>query len=175
MRKKRVACGKCRKTRPAAVKAQVAALNKAYGREVRPVRVAGARKPPRPRCPDPACGKKGGRKANCCPRCGTPFSPASAARAEKSARSMLQTVNGTAEYYERQAALQHDPGAREALAEEASRARLASGRVTSHAALQVLKASGARTLAEALVREHDPHVRETMRAVLGDAEGRRRP
>lgn len=159
MRRKATVCGKCRKTRPAAAKAQVAAVSKAYGAKVRPVPVPAAGKPARPRCP--GCGAKAGRKAASCRKCGTVLPAAAARRAEKAAQS-----RGTPEWFERQAAGSCDPAEREALRAEGARVRQASG-----AAGLVMKMSGARSLREAAARESDPHVREMLRSILRE-EGR---
>ena len=165
MKKKALACRNCRKRRPGAVKAQIAAVAKARGAPVRPVPVPAVAKPPRPRCTDPACQAKGRRKANCCVRCGKPFT-AAAARKAAGAGGRRALVPGTPAFFEALAEREHDPGAREAWHAEARKARLAAGTENADLAGLVVKASGARSLAEAYRRETDPRAQQILLGVL---------
>ncbi len=169
MARKGLVCKRCRTTQPAAVKSQLAMLAKSRGGPVRPVPVT---KPPKPRCPNPACRAKGGRKANACSRCGTPFGPAAAMRAEKAARRVQLSIAGSAAYWEALARRQHDPAEREACLAEAAKARRAYGTEGSSLVSLMLKASGAGTVREAWLREADPHAREILWRALSKEGGR---
>lgn len=171
MRKKALACKRCRRAQPAAVKSQIAALGKAFGAPVRPVPVTVA-KAARPRCPDPACRAKGGRKANCCARCGTPFTAARAGAAGKAARAAQAAVHGTPEYWQARAAAQYSPEEREACLAEASKALKAQGRETAELARLLVQSSGAASLREAYLKATDPRAQAILRGVLDDQERR---
>jgi hypothetical protein len=164
MKKKARVCRSCKKSKPQAVKAQLAFLAKSYGRPVKPVRAV---KPAKSRCPDPACGRKGKRSAHACSRCGTPFTARDAVRAEEAAKTYLAGIPGSAEYYEAIAHRQWDPNAREMWRAEAAKARAAQGTATAHAASAIVKASGSRTLQEAFRRTTDPRAQAILRDVMG--------
>jgi hypothetical protein len=164
MRKKGLACKRCRRSDPAAVKSQIATLTKSMG-SVRPVPVTAARAP-KPRCPNPACGAKGGRKANACSRCGTAFSREHAVRADKAVRSVQLAVHGSPEWWEARARREWNPADREQCYAEAARARQASGQEAAYAAGMIVKASGARSLREAWARETDPRAQQILYGVL---------
>ncbi len=172
MKKKTLACKRCKRTRPATVKAGIAAVTKARGAPVKPVPVPAAPKAPKPRCADPACHAKGRRKTNCCTRCGRPFSSPAAAAAQKAARGRQALMPGSAEYLEAQAAREYDPAAREALATEAIKARRAGGQENAHLAALLVKASGGRSLQEAYLRETDPRAQQILLGVLRGEERR---
>jgi hypothetical protein len=171
MRKKGLACKRCRKTSPAAVKAQLATLTKAYGGSLRPAAVP-AMKAAKPRCPNPACGARGGRRANACARCGAPFTPVHAARAEKAARRVQLSIAGSAAYWEAQARQQWNPAAREACYAEARKARQARGTENSSLVSLLVKASGAGSVREAWLKEADPHAREVLLRAINHEGGR---
>jgi predicted amidophosphoribosyltransferase len=171
MRKKGTFCKRCKKRGPQAVKAATAMLTKSLGRAPRPVPVPVV-KAAAPRCPNPACGAKASLTANCCVRCGTPLGMTGQVRAEKAARrTQLQIVHSAA-WWEAQAARQHDPEAREMCRAQARKAAGAQGQPASAASL-IVKASGARTVREAWLRESDPHMREVLRNALYNQEGGR--
>jgi predicted amidophosphoribosyltransferase len=166
MRKKGLYCKRCKRTRPQSVKAQTVMLTKSLGAKPRPVPVPVA-KPPKPRCPNPACRAKGSRKANACSRCGTPFTPAHAMRAEKSARRVQLSIAGSPAYWEERARRQHDPAEREACRAEALKAG------GSDVASLMARASGAGSVRQAWLREADPHAREILwQALYGSNGGR---
>jgi hypothetical protein len=171
MRKKGLVCKACRRSDPAAVKAQMVTLTKSFGAPVRPVPVPKAAKPPRPVCPNPECRAKGKPGDNCCTRCSAPFSMGHALRADKAIGDRLAGIHGTPEWWEKQAraADQYNPADREACRAEAARARQAAGQETAHLASMVVKASGARGLREAYARETDPRAQQILRDVMGGA------
>ena len=172
MRKKGLLCTKCRRSDPVAAKSQLAMVAKSLGGVVKPVAVPKAAKPPRPRCPNPACRATGSRSANCCTRCSAPFTPLHAARAEKSARQVQLSIAGSAEYWRQQAMRQHDPEAREHCYAEARRALQARGTEHSDLVRLLVKSSGARSVREAWLREADPRAREVLRAAMNQNGGR---
>jgi hypothetical protein len=159
------------RSRPQAVKAQVAALTKTYGARPRPVPVP-VTKSPKPRCPNPACGAKGGRKANACSRCGTPFGQVHAMRAEKAARRIQLSIAGSPAYWEVQAMRQHDPAEREACFAEARKALQARGAESSSLVSLLVKSSGASSVREAWLRQGDPHMRELLWQAISNGRGR---
>jgi hypothetical protein len=171
MRTKGLVCKRCRRTQPSAVKAQLAMLTKSRGGPLRPVPVPAAR-PPKPRCPNPACGAKGGRRANACSRCGTPFGQVHAMRAEKAARRVQLSIAGSPAYWEAQAMRKHDPEDREARFAEARKALQARGTANSSLVAPMVKAAGAGGVREAWLREADPHAREVLWQALIDGGGR---
>jgi predicted amidophosphoribosyltransferase len=171
MRKKGLYCKRCKRTRPQSVKAQTVALTKSLGAKPRPVPVPVA-KPPRPRCPNPACGAKGGRKANACTRCGTPFGRMSAMRAEKAAQRLQLSIAGSPAYWEARARAQWNPVEREACLAEAAKARRAYGTEDSTLAALMVKASGAGSVREAWLKEADPQAREVLLRALNQEGGR---
>lgn len=161
MKRKALVCRACKKLQPGAVKVQTAFLTKARGVPPKPVPVRAPVKPPRPRCPNPSCGKKGGRTANTCARCGTPFSPVHSAIADKAAADYQARLQGSPEWWRRKALAQIDPGEREQMRAEAAKA---AGFYPGASA--IVKAAGARSLAEAAAAESDPHAREIMRQIM---------
>jgi ribosomal protein L40E len=164
-------CRRCGWTRPGAEASKAAGvpypappgvIYKSASRK--PLKV---RRPPRPRCP--SCRAKGGRTANACTRCGTPFSRVHAAIASKAA-TRYQAQWDPAVRAEIFAAASWDPVARQAWQAEADRARRAAGTGQEHAAQMIMKARGAGSLAEAWLAESDPRARQILRDVL---DGRR--
>jgi hypothetical protein len=168
MKKKALHCKKCRKSRPAAVKAQAVTLAKSYGGKVRPVRAAPVTKAARPRCPNPACGARAENAAdNCCRRCGWAYSAGRAAVAQKSADAYRAGIPQTAEWWEARARSQWNPADREQCYREARKARQAGGQENAHAAAQLMKASGARSLEEAWRMQTDPRAQQIISKLLG--------
>jgi hypothetical protein len=173
MSKKGLLCKRC-KAHPAAAKSQIATLNKAHGGQVRPVRAAPVTKAARPRCPNPACGKRAvSATDNCCRSCGWAYSTMHAAVAQKSADGYLAAVPHTAEWWEARAAAQWNPADREECYAAARRAREAAGQQDAYTARQLMKASGARSLEEAYRMQTDPRAQEIIHKLLYG--GGRRP
>jgi hypothetical protein len=137
MKTKALACAKCRKTRPRAVKSRLADVAKSYGGKVRPVTVT-VTKAARPRS------------------------------LTKAARGAGPAMPGTAEHWEALAATKYDPEEREACLAEARRIRQACGTENAHAAAQLVKASGSRSLAEAFRKTADPHAQAILLGVLNE-------
>lgn len=125
-----------------------------------------ALKPPRPRCPNAACRARGGRRANACAKCGAPFSPAHAARADKAAAGLQARVPGSAEWWRRRANGQHDPAERERCRAEAAKAMGGAGLSPAAHARLLIKASGAASLQDAWLAEPDPRAQAILRGVL---------
>ena len=87
-------------------------------------------------------------------------------RADKAIGSRLAQVRGTAEWFEAQAAASYNPAEQESWRAEVQKAREARGETTLHTASQLLKASGARSLPEAYLRETDPLAQQILHDVL---------
>lgn len=124
-------------------------------------------KPPRPRCPNAACRARAQRRRdNACQRCGTPYSPAHAARADKALADRQAAIPGSAEQWRRIARDHHDPAERERRRAEAVKAAQAEGASAAAHARMLLKASGAPTLEQAWLAETDPRAQDVLRGLL---------
>jgi hypothetical protein len=170
-KKKALHCKKCRRSRPAAVKAQTVVLTKAYGAQPRPVRVPVV-KAAKPRCPNPRCGARCGRNANACTRCGTVLGPVQAARAEKAMGAVQLQIVHSPDWWQERARQQWNPADREACYAEARKARQARGTENSSLVSLLVKASGADSVREAWLKEADPHAREVLLRAINHEGGR---
>lgn len=91
----------------------------------------------------------------------------------KAARGAQPAMPGTPEHWEALAARQYDSAKREAFRAEARKVRQACGTENVHAAAQLVKVSGSRSLAEAYRKTADPRAQAILLGVLNDEGGQR--